>query len=385
MRIAHVSDFYLPRLGGIEMHIHDLASRQQAAGHDVEVITATPRPASSRGPVEECGRTVHRLTESAFYPSALHPAGLPLGRRLIRDGKYDLVHVHIGVVSPLAFATAHAAANTALPTVVTVHSMLSYCQPAFKALDVAARWSAWPVVWTAVSDVAATPIRRLVGRDRPVIVLPNGIDPEEWRVTPAPRDPREVVVVAVMRLASRKRPRHLLRALRRARAQVPASTRLRAVVVGEGPQRPALERYLRRHDMAGWVSLPGRFHRSEIRALFEHADLFVAPATLESFGIAALEARCAGLPVIARAQSGVREFVSDGREGILVNSELDLSDAIARLAADPTARQEIANHNRAVPPPVTWEHVLRMTDDAYAAASDLASRPAGPTSVGMAG
>ena len=385
MRIAHVSDFYLPRLGGIEMHIHDLASRQLAAGHDVEVITATPRPITARAAAEEGGLVVHRLTESSFHPSALHPASLPRGRRLIRDGKYDLVHVHVGVVSPLAFAAAEAAANTALPTVVTVHSMLSYCQPAFKALDLAARWSAWPVAWTAVSDVAATPIRRLVGRDRPVTVLPNGIEPEDWRVVPASRDSNEVLVVAVMRLASRKRPKHLLRALRRANSLLPTSTRLRAVVVGEGPQRPALERYLRRHDMAGWVSLPGRFHRSQIRALFEHADLFVAPATLESFGIAALEARCAGLPVIARAQSGVREFVSDGREGILVNSELDLAGAIARLAADPMTRQAIASHNRAVPPPVTWDDVLRMTDDVYTVAGDLAARASRSTSVGMAG
>ena len=43
MRIAHVTDFYLPRLGGIELHVSDLSDRQRAAGHEVEVLTSFSR------------------------------------------------------------------------------------------------------------------------------------------------------------------------------------------------------------------------------------------------------------------------------------------------------------------------------------------------------
>ncbi len=49
MRIAHVSDCYLPRLGGIEMQVHDLATRQRAAGHETTVITQTPVQAGASG------------------------------------------------------------------------------------------------------------------------------------------------------------------------------------------------------------------------------------------------------------------------------------------------------------------------------------------------
>ena len=42
MRIAHVSDFYLPRLGGIEIQVSDLAARQRLAGHTVDIITSSP-------------------------------------------------------------------------------------------------------------------------------------------------------------------------------------------------------------------------------------------------------------------------------------------------------------------------------------------------------
>jgi glycosyltransferase involved in cell wall biosynthesis len=66
MRIAHVTDFYLPRLGGIEMHVRDLAMRQQAAGHEVEVITSSPRPAGERRAERRGdgagGLHVHRVT-----------------------------------------------------------------------------------------------------------------------------------------------------------------------------------------------------------------------------------------------------------------------------------------------------------------------------------
>ncbi|WP_131743209.1 glycosyltransferase family 4 protein, partial [Actinomadura roseirufa] len=294
--------------------------------------------------------------------SALHPAGPWNGRRLLRGGKYDVVHVHAGPFSPLAFTGAALAAD--LPTVVTVHSLISYMEPAFRLLDRAVGWSSLPAVWTAVSDTAAEPVRRLVAPE-PVFVLPNGIDAASWHVDPLPRVPGEVLVVAVMRLAPRKRPQHLVRMLRRAHAALAPAVRMRAVIVGEGPERRSIERYLRRHAMTGWVSLPGRVDRARIRELFRKADLFVAPAMLESFGIAALEARCAGLPVVARSEGGIREFVRDGQEGILADSDHAMVDAIVRLASDQELRSRIATYSRTVPPPVTWPDVLRRTEEMY--------------------
>ena len=94
--------------------------------------------------------------------------------------------------------------------------------------------------------------------------------------------------------------------------------------------------------MAGWVELPGRLPRTEIRALYERADLFVAPATLESFGIAALEARCAGLPVLARTAGGIGEFVGARPDGLLAGSDGDLVRDLVRLAADPAERERMA-------------------------------------------
>jgi hypothetical protein len=74
---------------------------------------------------------------------------------LLRSAAYDVVHIHVGLVSPLAFAAIAAAVDSGLPVVVTLHSLLSLYQSGFRALDALTGWAAWPVQWTAVSDVAA--------------------------------------------------------------------------------------------------------------------------------------------------------------------------------------------------------------------------------------
>jgi glycosyltransferase involved in cell wall biosynthesis len=373
MKIAHISDCYLPRLGGIEMQVHDLAVHQLAAGHDVTVFTATPPARHDRTAFEVVdGVPVHRVTVDLPFELPVHPRTGREITRLLNTRDFDTVHVHAGLVSPFAYAAAPVVVRAGLPMVVTVHSLWGYLTPVFRLLDSWQGWSRWPAVLSAVSDVAAAPIRRVTGPDVDVDVLPNGIDPAGWQVDPLPRDPDDVHLVAVMRLAPRKRPLPLLRALRHARRLVPDHVRLHATVVGEGPERPAMQRYLDRHGMAGWVELPGRCSRDRIRDLYRRADVFVAPANLESFGIAALEARCAGLPVVAMAGTGIRGFVAHGVEGLLATSDADLAAGLARLARSPELRGQIAEHNRSVLPPMTWDDVLARSDAAYKRAVSLA-------------
>jgi glycosyltransferase involved in cell wall biosynthesis len=372
MRIAHVTDFYLPRLGGIEMHVSDLAARQHAAGHDVTIVTSSP----SEGHVDAAGApTVLRVTEAYRRPRAIHPRAPFAGARALLDGDFDVVHVHAGVGSPLAFWAALRCARAGIPTVVTVHSLWAWAQPIFRTLNAIAGFSRQPIRWTGVSEAAAQEVRRVVRSGGIVTVLPNGIDPERWDVRPEPRTPDEVVLVGVMRLAVRKRPKQLLKMLRRARLAVPADVRMRAVIVGDGPARPALERYLQRHDMTDWVSLPGRQTREEIRDLYRRADVFVAPADLESFGIAALEARCAGVPVVAKAGNGIAEFVRDGRDGLLVADDAAMTEAIVRLSTQPLLRRALAGHGEARTSPVSWTTTLALTEAAYEEAAVLAGRP----------
>jgi glycosyltransferase involved in cell wall biosynthesis len=238
-------------------------------------------------------------------------------------------------------------------------------------MDALGGWSTLPIMWTAVSEAAAAPVRRLLPPDTEIRILANGIDQDRWRMPAAAERPGELVLVAVMRLARRKRPLALLRIVHEAQValyRLGDQTRLRLLVAGDGPGQQAMPSYLRRHEMTDSVTLLGRLDRQEVRHVLGASHVFLAPADLESFGIAALEARCAGLPVIAKARGGVGEFVGQGREGLLCGSDADMTDAVVRLVRDRELRRRIAAHNRTADCSVAWTALPQKTQEAYESA-----------------
>jgi len=196
-------------------------------------------------------------------------------------------------------------------------------------------------------------------------------------VEPLPRDPSVVTVVSVMRLAPRKRPINLLRMIRRVHESLPPGLAVQLKVIGEGPERSSMEQYIETHHLRGVVELCGRLDRDQIRSTFATADFFVAPANLESFGIAALEARCAGLPVVAKSRTGIREFVENGQEGLLADTDHDMADQIRRLVTDADLREKITTFNREVPSPVDWSEVVHLNIAAYHQAIELMAEHTG--------
>jgi glycosyltransferase involved in cell wall biosynthesis len=370
LRIGVVSDCYVPRLGGIEMQAHDLARNLRLAGHEVVAVTPTP------GPDEVDGVRVRRMDVPLLpFDIPFTPSTFRMVTDLLVEERVDVAHIHGGIASPMAYAAARRCQALGIPTVVTVHCMWSYATPIFVALDRLTGWSRWPVVLSAVSDVAAQPIRRIAGADRSVLVLPNGIDDSAWRVERTPRDPSVVTLVSVMRLAPRKRPLQMLKMVRRVHRALPPDVRLRVVIIGDGPERPQLEKYLGTHGLGDVVQLVGRRTRDEIRGHFAEADVFVAPANLESFGIAALEARCAGLPVVAKERTGIREFVEHGREGLLATSDRDMVVQLTRIVRDRELRLVIAKNNRETSSPVDWSVVVQRNVAAYHEAISLVEAP----------
>ncbi|MET7398674.1 glycosyltransferase family 4 protein [Dactylosporangium sp. NPDC005572] len=356
MRIAHVTDVYLPRLGGVELQVHDLVTRQRAAGHDTLVVTTTPGPGGPR---------IVRLGGDRYGAG---PYRVVPGRALtdvLRVYGVDVVHAHVSALSPTAWTAAGLAASGGRPTVVTVHSMWDGIVPLVRGYTRLRSAATWPVVWAAVSHAAAAAVSAALD-GTPVAVLPNGIDPAEWRPATPPRAGGLPTIVSVMRMVRRKRPRALLGAVRA--LQVTHRGRFRTVLVGDGPLLPGLRREVAAAGLDGHVRLTGALDRDAIRRLLATADLYVAPASRESFGIAALEARSAGVPVLARAGSGIADFVRHGTEGWLVSSDDEMHATIAALLDDPGRLAAVAAHNRAVAPAVHWQAVLDTADALYAAA-----------------
>lgn len=372
MRVAHVSDFYAPRVGGIERQVGELAAAQAAAGHEVHVLTATQVAAAARSDVDPV--TVHRLPAGGGEHTGLlaGPGALRAVGHAVTDLKPDVVHVHASVASPLALVAALAASRAGLPTVVTVHSMWAHLARPYRSLFGLLGLARLPICWTAVSAIAATQVREAVGPAHHIHVVPNGIDPARW-APPEPAGERTdaaVHVVSVLRLAPRKRPLAVLRALRRTRARLPAQVEMQATLVGGGPLRVVCQVYAWAHRMP-WVMLPGTLPVEGVRAVLDQADVFVSAARLESFGIAALEARCAGVPVVGLAGTGVEDFVEHGREGFIAAGDTALAEALTRLVGSADMRAAMAGYNRRALPAASWEVTLAAAETVYEEAATL--------------
>lgn len=390
VKVALLSDCYLPRLGGIEVQVHDLATHLRAAGHDVEIFTATadPAPAPSRtphrgpGPASPAGDsgagalTVHRYDIPLPGGIPINPLAPPAVRRELAAGGFDVAHVHMGVVSPFAVDMVRVAQGLGLPTAITWHCVLDRSIPVLRALGSARRWADRGAALSAVSAMAAARVGQLAP-EVDVAVLPNGIDVAQWAPpVGAPgdeeRDSSVVRVVSAMRLVRRKRPVDLLEVIAGAQRIAGTGVRIEADIVGAGPQRAAMESHLKSHGLTG-IRLHGRVSREELRDLHWRSDVYLTSARLEAFGIAALEARTAGLAVVARRGTGTDDFVRDGVEGLLADSDQGLAEALARLATAPDLLHQITTHNRTTPPIQAWPDVIEATLAEYARAQRQAA------------
>jgi glycosyltransferase involved in cell wall biosynthesis len=367
VRIAQVSDCFAPRTGGIETQVASLAARQVQAGHDVQVITATP---DGEGAGTQCvdGIRIHRLSVNFPFQLPIHPRTAHAVAQTLAANPVDVVHVHMGVISPFAWGAVRAALRLDIPVLVTVHSMWGgIARPGYAAVEQLVHRSPRRIQISAVSSVAALRVQQALPSLGPIVTIPNGIDAQVWAVSERPgmstrilQDPLQVV--SVLRMAPRKRTLPLLRIAHQA-LELGASVNV--TLVGDGPERAKAEKYVGRQGLQSHIFFLGRLTPQEIRAQFASSELFIQPSVQESFGIAALEARTAGLPVLARSQTGTVDFVREGVEGVLVDDDAGMAKALAQLALDRRTLGHMAQHNREVLPEQIWPTVLDRVDAAY--------------------
>jgi len=169
--------------------------------------------------------------------------------------------------------------------------------------------------------------------------VPYGLDPP----TPSPEAGRAAlrtlglerhgpVIAMVGRAVPQKGIDVLLEAFPRVLVAYPAA---RLVIVGDGPQRPALERRARRLGLGEAVLFTGWVDRAA--NLLSACEVVVIPSRWEGFGMVALEAMAAGRPIVASRVDALEEVVVDGETGVLVpaGEPHALADAVGALLSDP--------------------------------------------------
>ena len=350
MRVVQVCPWYHPHVGGVESHVASVATELVRRGHDVTVLTSRyDRSLPDRE--ERDGVHLRRVKTTGVW---IRTPIAPATKAALAGLDADVVHAHSP--PPLtAYYAAKVAARRRIPFVITYHADVeppTFLGPLIEAtyrhtLGYSTMRRADRVIVTT-STYAAT--SRAVWRFNPEVV-PNAVDLTRFRpendglpVREFHRiGPREPVVVFVGRMV----PHKGIESLIEASARVPYA---KFLLVGGGPEIPALERLVQRLGVGDRVLFAGPVPDERLPGYFAAADLFVLPSVsrLEAFGIVALEAMASGKAVVVTDIPGVREVITDGREGLLadpVNPE-DLALKIRILLADDKRRAEMGRAGR---------------------------------------
>jgi len=342
MRLALITRRYPPLIGGAEKVLSYLAPALAREGAEVTVLTSrTPGPASAA--VEEVAAAPGQLTVVRLATSRLRFLGTGLYMRNLRRW-LDRNPIDLAYVSMLkhdAFVTIAAGRRHGFPVVLRPEG-------AGATGDLA--WQSWgrfgrtigrrcrrADAVVAISGAISSELLAAGYDATRIHELPNGVpvpDPP-WRCRPdcraAPR------AVAVGRLAPEKGHATLVAAWPRVLAAHP---RARLTLIGEGPERPALEALVDRLGLRAAVELPGPM--TDPGAALRAADLFVLPSREEGMSIALLEAMALGLPLVASAIPGNRRLVHDFKDGRLAPP--DDPDALARVVLEQWADVDRAVH-----------------------------------------
>ena len=378
LRVAIVSEYYYPDLGGMPEHVHHLARSLSARGHSVVVVTTRfdghvePMPGTSTYEVVRIGRACPPLITNGSVSRAA--IGWRLGaqiQRLFTERNFDVIHVHAPLFPTLALLAIRYAPPTAkligtLHTHLTDSTLLRWfrrpLQRYLNALDAI----------VAVSPSAIDCLRRL-GFELEAAVIGNGIDLDYWqsgRPLTQFLDGRPNLLVQA-RLEPRNHIGTILAALRQLQqGAFPDGQLPRLLVLGEGPLRTSLQ--------AQSHGLPVHFAGSVLggRADFAATSAaFCFSAAIASHPMSLMEGMAAGRPVLCHQIAGVPELVTDGVEGFVLplNDAASYAAALSHLLRDDELRCRMGAAARRRVAEFAWPKITHQLEDLYYRTKALSS------------
>ena len=362
MRVGLVCPYTWDVPGGVQQHVRDLAEALIASGHHVSVITPADDDAPLPSYVVPAGRAVPVPYNGSVARLAFGFLSAGRVRRWVREGKFDVLHVHEPAAPSLGLLACWAADG---PIVATFHA--SYERS--RAITVAA-----PILQSAmekitgriaVSEAARTSLVEHLGGD--AVLIPNGVATDRYAMAdPLPgwagrADDARGTAEALGFLGRMDEPRKGLQVLLKA-FEIIGRERpgLRLLLAGPGDVDEVCAKVapeLRDRVVAlGLVS-----DDDKVRA-YHSVDVFVAPNLGgESFGIVLAEAMSAGAPILASDIEAFRRVLRDGKAGVLfpVGDAAALAAAAGELLDDPARRKQLSVEARAAVRAYDWSTVAR--------------------------
>ncbi|MGH7573394.1 MAG: glycosyltransferase family 4 protein [Gemmatimonadota bacterium] len=335
LRILYWTEGFPPYTGGTEVLGSTLLAGLRKRGHSFTVVTAHGH-LDLPDQDEHDGIPVHRLPFHSAVTDRDPARILEILQRVDRIKRAlrpDVVHV--GAVGASLIFHLQSTRSNPIPWIFTPHAPLTDQATGPGTILGEAFHTAHEIV--CVSNAQRESIRRIAPEAGPrSSVIYNALEPPSVEPAPLPFEPPRLACLG--RHVRDKGFDVALSGFARLTERFPA---LRLTLIGDGPERPALERQASELGLAERVAFAGRV--PEVPPLLNAATVIVMPSRWEeTFGLVALEGALMGRPVVASRVGALPEVVVDGETGLIVEKEdsAGLADAIACLLERPeTARR----------------------------------------------
>jgi phosphatidyl-myo-inositol alpha-mannosyltransferase len=338
MRVGMVCPYTWDVPGGVQEHVKDLAEALIGLGHEVSVISPADDDTPLPGYVVPAGRAVPVPYNGSVARLAFGPLSAARVRRWVKEGGFDVLHVHEPAAPSLSLLACWVADGPIVATAHTANPRSRVMHASYLALQTALEKISG---WIAVSEAARTTLVEHMGGD--AVLIPNGVTVSRYeKASPLPGWPGEGGALGFLgRMEeSRKGLDVLLRAFELLAAQRPG---LRLLVAGPGDLDEV------RAKVPGAIRdrliLLGQVTQDDKARFYHSVDVFCAPNTGgESFGVVLIEAMAAGAPIVASDLDAFQLVLRDGRAGELfpAGDSAALAAAASRLLGDPSLRSRLS-------------------------------------------
>lgn len=370
MRVGLVCPYTWEVPGGVREHVSGLAEALMDLGHEASVIAPADEDAELPFYVVPAGRAVPVPYNGSVARLAFGFLSASRVRRWIRDGRFDVLHVHEPTAPSLSLLACWVAEG---PIVATLHAAM----PRSRALHVAQ-----PILASAlekisgriaVAEAARNTLVEHLGGD--AVLIPNGINVAKFaQAEPLPGFPGSGGTLGF--LGRMDEPRKgldiLLAGFAILAAQRPG---VRLLIAGRGDPDEVLGQVPA--DYRDRVVLLGQVSDADRVRMLHSVDVFCAPNTGgESFGYVLVEAMAAGAPIVASDIDAFRQVLRGGEAGHLfeTGSPQALAVAASRLLDDPAYRAKLAAEAAEAVREFDWSVVARDVLRVYQAVAPASGR-----------
>ncbi|UCC26971.1 MAG: glycosyltransferase family 4 protein [Gemmatimonadales bacterium] len=332
LRILMHCLYFPPEVGGLESHVFYLCRALVEQGHRVDVVTSRSLPGLPASEVMD-GVRVHRTWFPGRNPVgwAAHAlASTPAARALARSA--DIVHAQAFASVVPGLAASRAGGTPLVTTWHTSHFLTRAKKAGWRTVF---RWMLESADHNLAASQEIATVAEEIAPGVRVEALTNGVETEVFRrVAPAlaAPPPGRFRILVPRRLFRKNGVEFAVRALPAVLASVDAEM----VLVGDGPERRALEALVAELGLGERVTFLGARPNHEMPALLSSADLAVFPSLMEATSVAALECMSCQVPVAASRVGGLPEIVDEGVGGLFEPADPDdLARTVVALLTDP--------------------------------------------------